>query len=334
MNNIGPADFTPVFHFCSSLEENGFGVWEDSFGEYRITLDPINLIEKFMSIPNPRIFYSTSVTEFLPDIVDFNDGNNPSSAISIGTFDTHNSAKLFCIENKCHLITVPAPLSNDSFGTNRVQSQKNHRSMKGVFPSETIIDSNLISQFPYTINVLGLGEFIGLYFSIIDYYCIRGKEIPLDIIKHSVDRFETNIIQKKCVKDFYRQLGINLVFKCLIMRKNIDHQIGCGIDHLLGGFLEPRLNIPHGHAVYLGCILAYMLFPEWQKFGLDINKLISVGKSNKWLTYEIIESLKEITLKKLVNGALSLRPDRLSMLRSIETDKRGDLWEQLVSYTN
>jgi len=329
-----PVDFTPVIHFCSSLTQNSFGVWEDSFGDYTITIDKQNYLDKLRSIPNTRIFYSTNVKTLLPDIPKQNYENPPLSVISIGTFDAHNAAKQYCSTNSVKLITVPAPLSNDSFGTNRVQSQKNHRSMKGVFPSETIIDSNLISQFPYTINVLGLGEFIGLYFSIIDYYCIRGKEIPLDIIKHSVDRFETNIIQKKCVKDFYRQLGINLVFKCLIMRKNIDHQIGCGIDHLLGGFLEPRLNIPHGHAVYLGCILAYMLFPEWQKFGLDINKLISVGKSNKWLTYEIIESLKEITLKKLVNGALSLRPDRLSMLRSIETDKRGDLWEQLVSYTN
>lgn len=334
MKNFKQVDFTSVIHFCSSLEENGVGVWEDSFGKYRITIDQINLMEKLRSIPNPRIFYSKGVADFLPELVNFNDGKSPSSAISIGTFNNHNTAKLFCIEKECHLITVPAPLSNDSFGTNRVQYQKYHPSTRGVFPSETIIDCNLIKQFPYSSNLLGLGEFIGLYFSIIDYCYSRNLEIPVDVINYIIKRCEKISRTITCDDSFCVQLGVNLIFKCLIMRKNIDHQIGCGIDHLLGGYLETKLNIPHGHAIFLGCLISTLFFPEWQEFGLDIHKLISFGKSNGWLTRAIINKLTEITPEYLVNGALKLRPDRPTMLRTVSPKKTGGMWEQLNSLTD
>ena len=114
----------------------------------------------------------------------------------------------------------------------------------------------------------------------------------------------------------------------------MDHQIGCGIDHLLGGYLSAKLQIPHGHAIFLGCVVSSLLFPDWQDFGLTIDELISLGKSNGWLSNKIIEKLKGIKTEQLLLEAQVLRPDRLSILSTILRPKTGELWEQLSSLIN
>lgn len=328
-------DYSDVIVFCLLLEEENYKIWRDSFGEYRISVNSYSLEERLLNYPDSKIFISDQIAAHLKNIKKTHVADKSDTIISIGTFETHNQARIYCEKKEKYLITVPTPLSNDSFGTNRAQFQNISLSHESLYPSETIFDLELIKESPSSTNILGIGEFSGLFFSIIDYFLSRQQPVPLNVLDFIIERINlfTNLDLNN-LDDIYRNLAINLVFKCLIMRKNIDHQIGCGIDHLIGGALERKLNISHGQAVYLGSIISMLIFPDWERFGLYLPQLITFGNKNGLVSQDLIDQVLKLDLTQLIQEAMNLRPDRPSMLRSISFVREGNIWAKFLSHIN
>lgn len=317
--------------FCSFLEIDRSGVWNDLNGSYRISIVKNSFLERIKEIEKVHVLHSDYLSKFLPDFNRTN--NNPSTMVSIGAFNIHNAARIYCHQKKIQLITIPAPLANDSFGTNRICYSKMYQSIQGAFPIETIIDLGLLRKLPLSNNLLGIGEFIGLYTSLIDYCYSRDLDVPVDLTNYIVNLIKDVSITYKSIDLLLCKIAINLIFKCLLMRVNDDHQIGCGCDHIMGGFLENQLNIPHGQAVFLGSSISLLLFPDWAKFGLDISELIILGKRNKWISHGIIRKLHSLSFDQFIEKSLLSRPDRPTQLTGVLKTIKGDVWDQFDSLT-
>jgi len=334
MNNESSQKFANVIAFCQKLEQSKTAVWKDRFGEYRVSFEKKALEDRAINHPGSFFFISENVERYLDSSIRINEIENSNTVFSIGSFQTHNSARLYCMETHKRLITIPVPLTNDSFGTNRVQFQKAQASQDSIFPVETIFDLDIFQNVPLSTNMLGVGECIGFYFSIIDYYQSRNQSIPDNILDYTLEKFHFfSITPQLDLRYFYQQLSINLVYKCLIMRVNEDHQIGCGIDHLIGGVLEKKIKLPHGEAVFIGGIIAFILFPEWEQFGLSMTDLVTFGKRNRWLTKDVVDRVLDLDFRTVLTEAIVSRPNRPSMLRNLSLCNFGNVWEKIILLT-
>ncbi len=310
-------NFNKAHSFCRTLRTKKEDTWHDSFGQYRICLGNNILAKRLNS------FKSYSI---LKDISYCNINAVPGSMlkrgskylVSVGSFDVHNRARIECLKNGFTLVTVPVPLANDSFCTNRCSRPKlRSQSYLGVFPSETIIDVSLIKSLPKKMNALGYGEFFGIYFSLIDYCFSRNLALPDALLERVTEWLQELICYHTSnYKGFITSLSTALLFKGLIMRVNKDHQIGCGIDHLLGGVIENKTGLPHGQAVFLGGLLTLQIFPEWEKYGITYAGMQSDGEKLGLVTRESKRKIAALEIDDIVKSALQIRPDRPTMLRT------------------
>lgn len=324
--------FSFISDFCYHLEECYAGTWSDDFGEYKISIDSKDVYEKIQELQPSTIICSKECEKVLPWAFSEYDENDSDIIMSIGAFKEHNKARRLCEEKHKQLITVPAPLSNDSFGTNRIQFPNHSHSYEGKYPSVTFFVPELINEFPDSANILGMGEFIGLYFSTIDYFYSRHQPVSEEILNFVVTRTNLFPNNNSSMSQKYLAIFVNLVYKCLIMRENRDHQIGCGIDHLFGGVIERTLQIPHGTSVFLGSIMSLFLFPKWEQFGIDIPQIVTFGKKNGLLSQKIFDKIiSTINPNQLIKDALAYRPNRTTVLRTISSDLSRDRWEELLS---
>jgi len=315
----GPKINENIFKFFEIMSKNQSSTWSDKYGNYEVFIFKGGAEKKIKEFKNANFL----VADFLCDMsffqcyFDREELEFPEILVSIGSFDVHNLAKQQGSLLNSHLVTIPLPLANDSFGTNRCNLLGNP-SFQCIYPNITIIDTYLLSQFKPKENLNGIGEFVGLYFSIIDYCITRNLLFPVDILLFISNNLEVLVrLYYEDYEQFLRRLSVLLVFKCLVMRTSESHQIGCGLDHLFAGHIEEVLKIPHGKAVYIGCILAFVLNPAFKKFGFSLVRLIQIGLKLNWInTKEIIPFLDYRTIVK----AVETRSNRITVLNGVRKE--------------
>jgi glycerol-1-phosphate dehydrogenase [NAD(P)+] len=303
-------DFQKIYQFARVAEGNISAVWEDEIGKYEIVFT-----DHYISL------LQSEGHEVLLDmkhcrVLALNDKNY---LVSIGGFLAHNEGKRLADIKGMPLVTIPTQLANDSFGTNRYSITDNEQSasIESVFPVKTVFDIPFIRGNGMEKSLWGIGEFIGLYFSIIDYSLKTNQDFDgllswiVDQL-HDLDTLECEANDKIILK----KIAILLTIKCLVMRANGKHEIGCGIDHSFARCFEKDPNIPHGKAVFLGSLLAYDLFPEWERYGLSMPLLIKMGKI-LGISRNDMDYLKSLNLQSLIRDAIQVRPKRSLALENI-----------------
>ena len=310
--------WSKVIKFTEQLIQRSTGIWHDCYGDYQVSIGNAVLSMKIAKWNRCRILAADYVRELTP-LHQYTSHNEQGSEylVSIGSFETHNLAKNIGLESEARLVTVPVPIANDSFCTNRCSSMPGEPSHECIFPKYTVVDTAILQKFPPSSNLLGLGEFIGLYTSILDYFESRGISPPSSLLAFIVRLFHD--IYKEYRSDyeaFLKKTAISLVFKCLIMRTNRDHQIGSGIDHLIAYVLEKNLQIPHGKAVYWGTCLSLVLFPRWDSFGLDWRTLVARGVNIGVISLEEMYQIGKLDIPSLIESAVKVRPGRTTVLAS------------------
>lgn len=321
-----------LISFSEELSQKREAIWEDEYGRYAVLIGN-SILDKELEVIKPRrIYYSEEIqwNGLLDKKWAYND--HSTSIVSVGSFQSHNRARIECEKHSLSLFTVPAPISNDSFCTNRCSYQFNKASQKCIFPQKTIIDLDLLMDTcPINVNALGYGEVLGLYTSVLDYCFTHSLSVPTDILRYLVH--QCMIMEREFQnnqRQFLSLLSAALVFKCLVMRINYDHQIGCGCDHSLALTLEDEMQIPHGSAVLLGVFLSLKLFPQWQEYGISISDVVSSGRKLNIIDADLIIKLNELDFSNLLAKAKRLRPNRPSLLQNVDikkTLKGGSLWE-------
>lgn len=303
-------DVQELDQFARLAVANNSTVWNDMIGRYEISFDD-HYISLIKSTNHEILLYSERCEVLL--LKDLN------CIVSIGGFQAHNDGK-YLAEMKClPLVTIPTQLANDSFGTNRYSITDNEQSesIETVFPVKTIFDIPYLQANGIEKSLWGIGEFIGLYFSIIDYS--MKSHLDYDgllswIVEqiHELNSLYDNGYDRKILK----KIAILLTIKCLVMRTNRNHEIGCGIDHSFARCLEKNNQLPHGKAVFLGSLLALVLFPEWENYGLSLPLLLRMGIMIG-ITPKEIQHLQLLDLQSLIRGAIQVRPKRSQSLESI-----------------
>ena len=309
---MDPSILSKVISFCINIPNEGSSTWKDSFGNYQISIGVDNLNSIFNNYKFRRLFFSNFIDE-ISNNFQYN-SKISNIVISVGAFKAHNDAKYFSNKYGLQYITVPIPLSNDSFGTNRI-SRENEQSLGGPFPIKTVFDLHLINKYQNKCNFLGIGEFFGLYSSVIDYYLVREKRPPFELLIFVCDLINNLMKSLNENKATFSILLIKaLLFKVLIMRTNIDYQIGCGADHLIAGYFEKIFIMPHGKAVYLALLLLLLLFPDWQKYGLYFSDIERFGIDSKLISLHELNKVTSIKIKDLFIKSQQIRPNRLSKI--------------------
>ena len=343
-----------VFNFAKSLQFSNEGTWEDKYGTTVISIER-NIVSKLLQewdgdsrsyavILSPIIKGQVAVSpnhrftnNFLKD-VDY--------ILSIGGAREHNATKEFLLKankgKQSQLVSVPVPLSNDSFGTNRSSpyfGKVEVPSRESLYPSKIIIDFNLLDNIEDKLNITGIGEVIGLYYSLCDYYSIRKLSFPESLIS-DIERNAYNlIISLKGEKTIWlKRLAINLIKKCLIMRVANDNQIGAGGDHLIAYALEYQCRndknrncrkLSHGKLVYLGSVAMASLFPEWEYRFFFLENLIDVGMKVGILELEDLNLLVNMLRNGLIPLSLQMRPSRLTSLSVLSSDRIRNGWVRI-----
>lgn len=304
-------DILKLYQFAQTAERNPSVVWEDSFGRYEVTFID-DYISWILSAKHKVLFDSKHCKVLLIK------GQN--CIVSIGGFLAHNKGKLLANMKGLPLVTIPTQLANDSFGTNRysITDDEQMASLECVFPMKTIFDVPFLRGNGMEKSLWGIGEFIGLYFSIIDYSLKTNQNFDSYLTwiveqLHKLDELDREANDRLMLK----KLAILLTIKCLMMRANGNHEIGCGIDHSFARCLEKDLRIPHGKAVYIGSLLAFFLYPEWECHGLSKSVIIKMGKI-LGISSKDIECLKSLNLQSSIKDAIRSRPKRSIALESIE----------------
>jgi glycerol-1-phosphate dehydrogenase [NAD(P)+] len=279
-----------------------------------------NLIgTKILTSQNIKILISDQVKPYF-DIKLPTAGIDLDTIISIGNFYTHNEAKQLCKIKSFKLIICPAPLSNDSFCTNRYSLEKSSSSAYN-YPDEVIIDLLLLTKLQVNQQIPGIGEFIGVYFSILDYYLSYNITPPMELIKYIYFLFE----QLKLLIDgeydqFLKQLAISIIIKCYIVRNSSDYQIGCGIDHLIAGALQSIYNFSHGKSVFLGSVISSIVLANWNIYGLKINELISFGLKYDIISIKDLLTINSLDFNYLFKLSIDLRPSRITYLSRLKNN--------------
>jgi len=316
--------FEDAIRFAEQLIQQSVGAWSDCYGDYKISIGDAILDQELAKLERRRVFIADYLREskLLSRYINF-DGWEFNCLVSIGSFEMHNQAKELCWRSGHRLVTVPVPLANDSFCTNRCSNATGKPSYKCVFPYHTIVDTEILQNFPSSSNLLGLGEFVGLYSSILDYFEGRNTSPPSSLLTFIVDLFRDICgAYNSDYESFLKKVAVSLVFKCIIMRVNEDHQIGCGIDHLIAQVLEATLQMPHGKAVYWGVCLSIALFPEWASFGMDLHTLVSNGVGIGVISLEEMGQVSGLDLPFLIESAVKTRPKRTTVLSSVLEQKQ------------
>jgi glycerol-1-phosphate dehydrogenase [NAD(P)+] len=304
-------DVQELDQFSRLAEANNSTVWSDMIGRYEISFTDhyISLIQS----KNHEILLDSEHCKVLL----FNDLN---CIVSIGGFQAHNDGK-YLAEKRClPLVTIPTQLANDSFGTNRysITDDEQSASIETVFPVKTIFDIPYLQANGIEKSLWGIGEFIGLYFSIIDYSMKHHLDFD-GLLSWIVEQtHELNSLYENGCDDriILKRIAILLTIKCLVMRTNGNHEIGCGIDHSFARCFEKNTQLPHGKSVFLGSLLAIVLFPEWHNYGLSMSMLLKLGKM-MGITAKEIQYLQSLDLHALIRLAIQVRPKRSQSLESI-----------------
>ena len=97
---------------------------------------------------------------------------------------------------------------------------------------------------------------------------------------------------------------------------------------------EKETKILHGKAVFLGCIISAILFPEWNKWGLNLTILVKSGKKINIISDLDIVFLSKINLKDLVEKAIKIRPERKTMLDSLTVSYIEKRQNELIKLQN
>lgn len=310
-------DIQKIVKFFEQLQNQNFVQWEDYFGKYDVEFSD-NIAE--------TIFQSCDCDH----VVLFNNRlskvmllKTSDSILSIGGFQAHNRGKIEAKNRGKTLITVPTQLANDSFGTNRYSLQDNEckPSMGGIYPRKTIFDFSILLSNEIEKSLWGIGEYVGVYFSIIDYSS-KYQENFEELIAWTVEQIDelSSLLNREDNRTILRRIASLLTVKCLIMRSNGNHEIGCGIDHSFARYLENKIQIPHGKAVYLGSLLTLLFYPEWEDKGISLEKLFKIGHY-VGITMSDIQYLKTLDFSTLVKEASLLRPKRSFSLDQIQEGK-------------
>lgn len=310
-----------LIYFITNLSTNNYAVWKDSHGCFEVKIGQ-GLIHEYIEKTNTKLFISDfiKINKSIP--AKFN------NVISIGGFSAHNDAKIEAQRLNIDLTTIPIPLSNDSFGTNRCSCGRNENisSFKCKFPEKVIFDLDMLIDFGLNESISGVGEYIGLYYSIIDFYLKNYNSPDKALLNFILNNFFELLvlIENEEKTEILKKISILLVLKCLIMRYNINHEIGCGIDHSFARVFEDELNMIHGKAVFLGSIISSFLFPEWDKWGLNTKFLVKSGKQLKIISDYDISFICDIDLYTLVNKAIKIRSERRTMLDHLSKTEIGN----------
>lgn len=313
--NLNYKDIDRAITFCLNFPHEGSVEWKDEIGSYEIVIENDFFDSRLSDDSFREIFISMNIQSYLNhNNIHFRNSDESTDVLSIGSFETHNKAKYFSNSHNFRLITVPVPLTNDSFGTNRI-SILSGPSVEGDYPAKTIFDINLIDSIPFRINVLGVGEFISLFTSIIDFYSIRSPKIPDSIIMF-IGEIASRLLStsEQGSKKFIHLLASALLFKILIMRISPDYQIGCGVDHILAGYFEKVLKIPHGKAVYIGMLISLLLFPEWEKYGFSFSNMENYGIRIGIISPSDLDKATAIKVSDIILNACKMRPARLTKI--------------------
>lgn len=307
-----------IKHFVHKLRDENYAEWHDYMGDYSVQIGD-DILQHYLEKEGCRFF----VSDFLD--LKYNDPSVFSQIVSIGGFQVHNQGKKEALSLNCDLTTIPIPLSNDSFGTNRYSITDNEQSpsIRSDYPRRTIIDLQELRKFGIRHSYNGVGEFLGLYYSLIDYAQkddIAPDEECLSYIIENIEHI-IHLFNDGNERETLRYIAIVLVIKILIMRINEDHRIGCGIDHSIARILEREHKFPHGKAVYMGCLIVSILLPEWEKWGLSFSLLKDLGHSLGFLGEEDVEILHQINIEDLVQEAILIRQDRKTMLQRLSKEQ-------------
>lgn len=324
-----------LIDFWKILNNRGEAVWKDGAG----TLDVV-IAKNVVSLVQQRSQYLVIAEDhrFLDHLrIDTSSySHDVKQVISIGSNSAHNKAKQLCLVKGYALVTIPVPLSNDSFCTNRYTDFNIEGcSLPCHFPREVIIDLSLLGLVPPETNLLGLGEYLGSYCSVLDYYTVRHLPIPDELVSFLANSFQDAFrLQARDYQQYLYRIATLLIFKCLMMRTSMDYQVGCGIDHMLGKAFESLFNMAHGRAVFWGCLVALALFPEWEAYGISCNGLITGGRKLRWIQDTDIDLLSRMELENLVKLAIEARPGRPSILREMTRERivsaEVNLWAALT----
>lgn len=301
--------------------------------KYSVILTP--MIKGKIAVPENAQFSATTL-------------KNVDYVFSIGGAFEHNIAKEALSKNggrtKPQLVTVPISLSNDSFCTNRSSlcfDRIEVASRETLYPSEIMIDFEILENIDQRLNVLGFGEVVGLYYSVRDYFLV--KRLPkVDALITKIEEGTRKLMLSFAVKRhiWLKHLAMNLLAKCLIMRLAKDNQIGAGGDHLIAYALEyihrnaKRFDyrLSHGESVYLGSLCLAALFPEWEYGFFTLENLVNLGKA-----FGILNSINlDLLAKTLKNGliplATSMRPGRQTVLSILTKNEVKNGWKRLCVY--
>lgn len=307
-------DLDNIKIFINKLIDDNYAEWHDHWGDYSVQIGD-GLLQQYLGKEGCRFL----VSNFLD--LKYNEPYAFSQIVSIGGFQVHNQGKKEAQSFNFDLTTIPIPLSNDSFGTNRYSITDNEQtpSIRCDYPRRTIIDLQELGKFGIRHSYNGVGEFLGLYYSVIDYAQkddITPDEECLSYIIENVDHI-IHLFNDGNEREMLRYIAIVLVIKILIMRINEDHRIGCGIDHSIARILERDHRFPHGKAVYMGCLIVCLLLPEWEKWGMSFSSLKNLGHSLGFWGKEDIGFLSQIDMENLVQEAILIRQDRKTMLQRL-----------------
>lgn len=322
-------DLDDIKFFVHKLLNENYAEWHDQWGDYSVQIGD-DLVQHYLEKEGCRFLVS--------DYLDLNycEPHDFSQIVSIGGFQVHNQGKKEAQSLKYDLTTIPIPLSNDSFGTNRYSITGNEQSpsIRSDYPRRTIIDLQELRKFGICHSYNGIGEFLGLYYSVIDY--ARKDDITPDekCLSYIIENVEhlIHLFNDMDEREIVRYIAIVLVIKILIMRINKDHRIGCGIDHSIARILERENKHPHGKAVFMGCLIVCILLPEWEKWGLSFSLLIDLGHSLGFLEKEDIEFLRQINIENLVQEAIIIRQDRKTMLQRLSKEQIRNAQFNLIQY--
>ena len=245
----------------------------------------------------------------------------PRYIISMGAFDQHNLARKRSYTLGCQLVTIPIPLANDSFCTNRCDKGNAFPSYRCHYPRYIIFDKKHLELFSLSSHVLGVGEYIGLYSSVIDYFEMRRVNVPVNLMQFIADLFSMLCYSySSSYPVFIKFVALALLLKCFCMRIAQDHEIGCGIDHLIGYYLEESFGFSHGKAIYWATIFSLGLFPEWEDLGISIKNLILNGLKLGIITVNELETLQKLNFPIVIGKSISTRPDRITSLKKIANE--------------
>ena len=321
--------FDNIKHFICKLTNDNYAEWHDQWGDYSVQIGDY-LLQHYLG-KEECLFL---VSDFLD--LKYHEPDAFSQIVSIGGFQVHNQGKKEAKSLNYDLTTIPIPLSNDSFGTNRYSITDNEQSpsIRSDYPRRTIIDLQELEKFGICHSYNGVGEFLGLYYSVIDYAQKDDIAPDKECLSYIIENIEhlVYLFNDGNERETLRYIAIVLVIKILIMRINEDHRIGCGIDHSIARILEREHKYPHGKAVYIGCLIVSLLLPEWEKWGLSFSLLKDLGHSLGFLGKEDLVILHQTNIEDLVQEAILIRQDRKTMLQRLSKEQIRTAQINLIHY--